>query len=445
LNPSGWKFPATFWIANVIELFERGAYYGTFIALSLYLTDVAGFSDVAAGWTGAGFAGLVYLLPFVVGAIADRIGFRPALAIAFASAAIGYASLGYLHSKPAVLVALLLVAIGGAFVKPIITGTVSKCSTGETRARAFSIFYMMVNIGSFTGKTIARPVRVTLGLDHVPLYSAGAAAIAFVLVLLFYRPVDDPSARPRSAMDSIRGLAAVLGNGRFLSLIFITAGFWIIQGQLYASMPKYVIRMVGPGASPEWYANVNPLVVVLFVVPITKLVERLRPVGAIGIALALIPLSALTMALSSRFEGAVDLLGFAVHPVTLMMVLGIVLQGFGECFLAPRYLEYASKQAPPGQEGLYMGYGYLNTFFAWLFGFIASGYLLEAFCPDPKTLPEADRLAHSAALAGKGAMPAAYAHAHWIWFVFAGVGATAFVCLMIFRTINREHGEGTAA
>lgn len=438
MKTGGWEFPKTFWVANVIELFERAAYYGTFIALALYLTDVAGFSDVAAGWIGAGFSALIYLLPFVVGAIADRIGFRPALAIAFASAAAGYASLGLFHSKPAVIVALVLVAIGGAFVKPIITGTVSKCSTDETRARAFSLFYMMVNIGSFSGKTIAKPVRVSLGVDHVPLYSAGAAAIALLIVLLYYRPAEDPDARPRSVGEAFRGLAAALRHGRFLALILITAGFWMIQGQLYASMPKYVLRTVGTGASPEWYANVNPLVVVLCVVPITKLVEKLRAVSSIGIALALIPFSALAMALSPLLGDSVNLAGIALHPVTLMMVVGIALQGFAECFLSPRYLEYASKQAPAGQEGLYMGYAHLNTFFAWLLGFAVSGYLLEAFCPDPKTLSEADRAAHALALAGQGPMPAPYAHAHWIWYAFAGVGAAAFLCLMAFRWVTRE-------
>ena len=50
---------------------------------------------------------------------------------------------------------------------------------------------------------------------------------------------------------------------------------------------------------------------------------------------------------------------------TQLLIVGIALQGFAECFLSPRYLEFASKQAPPGQEGLYMGYSHINFFFAW--------------------------------------------------------------------------------
>jgi dipeptide/tripeptide permease len=256
-------------------------------------------------------------------------------------------------------------------------------------------------------------------------------------VLIFYRPARPAEAAARRLAESLRGLARVLAHGRFLSLILITAGFWVIQGQMYASMPKYVLRTVGGGATPEWYANVNPVVVVLLVVPVTQLVSRLQPVASIGIALAIIPLSALTMALSPALPAPLHLAGLAVHPVTLMMILGIALQGLAECFLSPRYLEYASKQAPPGQEGLYMGYAHLNTFFAWSAGWVISGYLLEAFCPDPARLDLVTRAQHAAALAGSAAMPAAYAHAHYIWYVFAVIGGVAFACLLGFARITR--------
>ena len=134
-----------------------------------------------------------------------------------------------------------------------------------------------------------------------------------------------------------------------------------------------------------------------------------------------------------------------LHPVTVTMLAGIALQGFAECFLSPRYLEYASKQAPAGQEGLYMGYCHLNTFFAWLFGFIASGYLLQAFCPDPKTLSADGQAQRLAALAGNGSMPVEYAHAHYLWFTFAGVGFVALVLLVLLRATEKPEAPVAAA
>ncbi len=433
---STWRFPAAFWIANSIELFERAAYYGTFITLAVFLTRVVGFTDVEAGWIGALFSSMIYFLPFFTGAIADRMGFRGALALAFALLSIGYTTLGLYPIKLPVLLSLALIVVGGSFVKPIITGTVAKTSDATNRARAYSLFYMMVNIGSFSGKTIAKPVRVQLGLDHVPLYSAGAAFIALLVVLVAYWPKEDPDARPRDIGETLRGMLTALSNLRFLALILITAGFWAIQGQLYASMPKYVLRLVGEHASPEWYANINPFVVVLLVVPITQLVRKMPAVKSIGIALLLVAFSPLTMSLAHLIPGRTAIFGYSLHPITVMMILGIAIQGLAECFLSPRYLEFASKQAPKGQEGLYLGYAQTNTFFAWFFGFILSGYLLEAFCPDPTTLPPAVQAQYHAAVAGHGPMPAAYAHAHYLWYVFAGIGLVAFVSLLVFHQVT---------
>jgi hypothetical protein len=80
-----------------------------------------------------------------------------------------------------------------------------------------------------------------------------------------------------------------------------------------------------------------------------------------------------------------------------------------------------------------MGYAHLNTFFAWLFGFALSGYLLEAFCPDPKVLA-------ARGLSGE-ALAAAYAHAHYLWYAFAGVGLLAFLGLLVFAAVTRPRRE----
>jgi dipeptide/tripeptide permease len=427
-----WRYPRTFWIANAIELFERAAWYGTFIALRTYLLRVVGLDDVQAGYLAAFVSAFIYLFPFLTGAAADRIGFRASLLIAFVLLTAGYAALGAFHALGPVLVGLLLIVIGGAFVKPVIAGTAARYSDTANRARAFSLFYMVVNIGSFTGKTIAAPVRIGMGVDKVPWFSAAGAGIALLIVLLFYRPKASAGERSRSVRETFAGMAVALGNLRFLALILITAGFWAIQGQLYASMPDYVIRMAGETYKPEWYANVDPLIVVLCVVWITHMVRAWPPARSIAVAMALIPLSSLIMAMSAWIHHPVLLFGAPIHPITLMMVIGIALQGLAECFLSPRYLEFASLQAPPGREGLYLGYAQMNTFFAWLFGFIFAGYMLKAFCPDPKSLPADVQAQHTAWLAGHAAIPAAYAHAHYLWYAFTLVGAASFVMMLVY-------------
>ncbi len=431
-----WRFPSIFWIANGIELFERAAYYGCFIALAVYLTDRVGFTDVETGWIVACFASVLYLLPTFLGALADRIGFRAALIMAFSLLAAGYSLLGAFQLKGTALASLGLIMVGGAMVKPVITGTVAKCSDAEHRARAFSLFYQVVNFGAFFGKTVAKPLRVSMGLEYINYYAAVMAVVALIMTALFYRNVEGSGVAGRGVREALAGLGRVLRNVRFMVLILIVAGFWAIQGQLYATMPKYMLRLIGPGASPEWLANINPFMVVFFVVPITHLMQRAKPITSIAVALAMIPLSALVVGLSPWLApsgaSAITLFGaVTMNPITLSMIVGIAIMGLAECFLSPRFYEYASKQAPKGEEGLYMGYQYLTTFFAWLFGFALSGYLLDAFCPDPKKLTP-DQIS------------GAYAHANYIWFVYAGIGVTAFLLLLIYRLVTHRLDRGAA-
>ena len=180
-------FSRAFWTANIVELLERGAYYGVFIVITLYLSRILGFTDVEAGLISGIFSGGLFLLPTFTGALADKIGFKYSLLIAFSLLSIGYFGLaiiptvlesgglvdysdgikftGLLESAQqwAIVPVMIVIMIGGSFIKSVITGTVAKETTEATRAQGFSIFYMMVNIGAFSGKTIVKPLRMAMG------------------------------------------------------------------------------------------------------------------------------------------------------------------------------------------------------------------------------------------------------------------------------------------
>ncbi len=424
-------FPKAFWSANIVELFERAAYYALFITITLYLTNLVGFNDVNAAWISGVFSAGLYFLPPFMGAVADRIGFRNALLVAFSLLSLGYFLLGAFPYKLIVLPALVILMFGGSFIKSVITGTVAKTTTESNRAKGFSIFYAMVNVGSFSGKTFAYPLRVTLGVEYINFFSAASTLIALIVVFFFYKNVSSSESK-RSSKELIAGLVKILSNFRLLLLILIVTGFWMIQHQLYATMPKYIIRTVGKNASPEWIANVNPLIVVLCVVLITKLMRHKTALFSMTVGMFLMPLSALCMAMSYVLEkiAGKEISVFSVvtaHPITIMLIVGIVFQALAECFISPRYLEYFSLQAPKGEEGLYLGFSHLHSFLASILGFGLSGYLLTAYCPDPKTLTPQQMLT-------------AYDDAYMIWFYFAGIGMIAAIALIAYsrkyRVVN---------
>ncbi len=420
---SSWKFPRAFWTANIVELFERAAYYAVFISITLYLSRIVGFDDIEAAWIGGVFSAGLYFLPPFTGAFADKIGFRSAVILAFALLSIGYFALGAMPFKAVVLPSLVVIMFGGSFIKSIITGTVAKTTTPETRAKGYSIFYGVVNIGAFLGKTFAYPLRIEWGLTSINFFSALMSFIALVVVFIFYKNISTDG-EGKTLQEVWTGLIKVVTNVRLLLLILIVTGFWIIQHQLYATMPKYVLRTVGEHASPEWIANVNPFVVMTMVMMITHFMRKVKAVSSMAVGMFLMPISALLMASSNLLESvtgqSVSIFGlFTAHPITVMLILGIVVQGLAECFISPRYLEYFSLQAPKGEEGLYLGFSHLHSFLSSILGFGISGYLLTAYVPDPLTLT-AEQLV------------TAYDKAYMIWYYFAGIGLISGIALLFY-------------
>ncbi|MEW6702226.1 MAG: MFS transporter [Bacteroidota bacterium] len=427
----GWKFPKEFWLANFMELCERAAYYGFFIVLTLYLTDIVGFNDKETGIVaGVFFAGLYFLPPFV-GAVSDKIGFKNGLVLAFALLTIGYSLLGMFHTKFLVIIFLLIILVGGSFIKPLITGTVAKTTNEENRARGYALFYWIVNIGAFSGKTFVPYIRQGIGVEYVNFFSSAMSFVAMLFAIFIFKQIDFAH-QSKTIGDVFNSLKKIFVRPRLIILILIVTGFWIIQHQLYATMPKYVIRLRGDEARPEWLANVNPAVVVLFVVLITNLMRKKKAVTSMLVGMILMPLSALAMASSQMLTEitgeSVSFFGFfSLHSLTVAMIIGIAIQGLAESFISPRFLEYFSFQAPKGEEGVYLGFSHLHSFFSALAGFIMSGFLLDKYCPDPKTLPanltELQRAAY-------------YTDAHIIWYYFLAIGLMAAAALFVFKFVT---------
>lgn len=442
------KFSRAFWTANLSELFERMAYYAIFIVITLYLSNTLGFNDLEASMISGLFSGGLYFLPMFTGAFADKIGYRKAILIAFTLLTIGYLGLGSLplmlesaglviygakthftgleasSFRLLIIPVMIILVVGGSFIKSIISASVARETTSENRARGYSIFYMMVNIGAFTGKCIVDPLRGVIGDEayiYINFFSATLCLVALLTIYLFFHSANT-SGEGKTMMEVVKGLGKVFTNGRLLVLILIVTGFWMIQHQMYATMPKYVIRMAGEGARPGWIANVNPFVVVLCVNFITQLMARRKALTSMAVGMFLIPFSALVMASGNLFSG--DILG--MHPITVMMIAGIALQALAECFISPRYMEFFSLQAPKGEEGLYLGFSHLHSFLASVLGFGLSGILLTAYCPDP------------ALFESQAEWAAASAHAHYIWYWFTAIGAVSAVALIIYakRTVR---------
>lgn len=450
------KFSKAFWVANLVELLERAAYYGVFVVITLYLSRVLSFSDIEASLISGTFSALLYFLPTFSGALADKIGFRKAMLLAFSLLTLGYLGLGVFPTllesaglvqygmeshftglekssmRWGILPVMAVIIVGGSFIKSVISGTVAKETTESTRAKGFSLFYMMVNIGAFSGKMVVEPLRKAMGTEGLVVlnyFSAGATLLAVIVVFLFYQSVNTQG-QGRSLREIWISLIRVISNGKLVVLTLIITGFWLVQHQMYATMPKYVLRMAGEGSTPAWYANVNPLMVFMTVNLVTHWMRKRSALRSMTVGMFIMPVSALAMA-AGNLIGTGTVLG--MHPVAFMMVVGIALQGFAETFISPRFLEYFSLQAPRGEEGLYLGFSHLHSFLSSIIGFGISGVLLNKYCPDPSLF------------ANRSDWEAATVHAHYIWYVFVGIALVSAIALIIFGLVTSRKSKTQTA
>lgn len=273
-------FPPTFYVANVMEVFERMAWYGFFAVSSVYLTDTVesgglGFSQVQRGILQGVVPFLLYLFPVITGALADRYGYRRTFLVAFSILTPAYYLLGQFKTFPTFFVAFVLVAIGAATFKPVVVGTVGRVTDDSNRGLGFGVFYTIVNVGGFVGPIVAGYVRA-VSWNTVFIMSATWIAVNFIPTIFFYKePTSEAESEEKRSLGQVLGDAQdVLGNGRFalvvvptLLLIMVAGGGWMSWTVSLGVAAGWIVINVlwnvalggpdesaaGGGSAPPWY------------------------------------------------------------------------------------------------------------------------------------------------------------------------------------------------
>ncbi len=201
-------FPRLFWLVVVFEFFERGSYYGVMSILSVYLTDRLGFPRENVGLIKGTIQPLLYFLPIVTGALADRFGYRRTLLAAFTLLGAGYLLTSQVTGYTAVFLALAVMGLGAGAFKPIISGTIARVTDESSSTLGFGIYYWSINLGAFLFPLILVPLlKATVGWRWVMVAAAvGTGAMILPTLLLYREPPADPG-RTRRETDLLETLA----------------------------------------------------------------------------------------------------------------------------------------------------------------------------------------------------------------------------------------------
>jgi len=370
-------FQSSFWVANFTEIFERLAYYGTLAVLAIYLNEQLHFSAQLTSSVIGTFGLVVYFLPVLGGALADRFGFRRALLFAFSVMTVGYFLLGSLSApwmrsvraslgdEWLVLALLVIPALGPATVKPCVAGTTARASKENLRSLGYSIYYTMVNVGGTLGPLMALGVRKRLGMESVFRVSALSVFLMFWVVLLFYREPSDGSNEDGAALSTaFQNMIVVLGNLKFVTFLLISSGFYLVYWEIYIMAPLFLRGFVNHDADVDGLLAIEGFAVICLQILVAYLTRKLPAVPTIALGFLITGL-------------AFSLL--AIHPSVISFAVMLVVVAIGEVTQASRYYEYCSRLAPAGQQGLYMGYAFPPIGLGFKLAGWTGGYLLHEF------------------------------------------------------------------
>ena len=411
-------FERPFWVANTTEIFERLSYYGAFASLALYLQERLNFSTEQTGTLTGIFGGMVWFLAIFGGAAADRLGFRRALSIAYLILGASYFLIGSIgaswlapvrNAVPLGLfvgIILMLPALGVSLVKPCVVGTTARASKENVRSIGSSIYYTMVNIGGAAGPYFASWAHRHLGVENVYRVAAlGVFAMFFVVLLFFKEPRKAGDAPPPSIATVARNFCVVVGNYRlvlpvlgialllriamwlyafsapwwiwvallglvlagiskFMWFLVIFTGYWVVFWQQYISLPGYIHGYVNSGADVEIILVTDGLTVICLTLAVNFLTRKIPAFQAIILGTLITSLSWLIL---------------AFRPTVWAAIITLFVLALGEIIQSPRYYEYISRLAPPGQQGTYMGFAFLPIGIGSLIGGWFGGTLMHQF------------------------------------------------------------------
>ncbi len=423
------SFPRTFWVANVMELFERGAYYGMASVLAVYLRASAaegglGFSETAVGFLQSIVMTLTYVMPILGGALAERYGYRRFLMIAFSMLAVGYFATGHVSRYGVVFLTLLLVAVGSGVFKSILSGTIARTTNDRNRSLGFGIYYWMINLGAFLSPILVSYLR-GFSWSYVFIASAVWCALMLVLTAVAYKEPERP-ASSKGLGRVVSDAALVLGNWRFVLMIVIYSGFWLLYFQMFQTVLWYIVDFVDMTPADRaltaaarlfkkdaeirfdvaYVTSINAGTIILLQVFVSRIVKGFRalPTMIAGIAI-----------------GTAGFVIFALSGGGAAIVAGMIVFSIGEMTCHPKYFSYIGRIAPRDKVAVYMGYSFLYGIIGSLVGNNLGAFLYQKVA--------------------KGA-----GRPQLFWAIFAAIGALTIVGLLLYdRFLAPEGSEARRA
>ena len=420
------------WLTFAIKFFIVAAFQVSAVTLVRWLSKDLGMSDQGAQGMVLAWAITMIVITLLVGSLTDALGLRRTFFIGVSICLIARLVMALSPVKWLALGGgLFLLAVGEALGTPVLVAATRKYSNTQQRSMAFSLIYVVMNLGFLAANYLYDWVRQGLGEYghwtlpffgwHITTYRT-LFLVSWVIELLILPAIwflrdgvtitpheEHPAtSKPRwlagwemiqqSASDTAGFFVRLVrqtGFYQLLSFLLLIALIKIVFTQLYYVFPTWGVRELGPGAPVGRLLAINNWFII-FLVPIIGAMTRQSPAYRMVIVGGTITaVSVFFMALPPQWfepithgwlgewigHSYLGLVG-AIHPYYVMIAFFIIILSFGEAFYSPRVYEYAAAIAPKGQEASYGALSYIPSLGSKLFATMIAGNLLAKYCPE---------------------------------------------------------------
>jgi DHA1 family multidrug resistance protein-like MFS transporter len=328
--------------------------------VSVYYTESLGFTAAMVGLALAVRQFSQQGLMLVTGSLAERIGYRPVLAIGMLIRSAGFGLFVIATDLPRLLLASFVAALGGAFFEVSARSLMARLVPSNHRTHGFAMWSLASNVGLALGPLLgALLIRTSFAM--VCVVAAAVYIVGATSTMLLIPPGI------RSSIGIVRppGLFKTIGivtrDRTFVVFSIIMCGYYLLNTQLYITVPLETLRLTGTTNTLGLIYLVNSLVAIGLQFPLIKYASRrLGSLQIITSGVALLGVALLAIGLGGGLAtilASVALLAVArvlVEPVMNTSVAGIASKA-GDGLLASYFGFSALSVAIGGSAGQLLG------------------------------------------------------------------------------------------
>jgi MFS family permease len=381
------KLPRAYWMLNLMEMFERFAYYGVRVVIPIYIAQADEIHGLHFTQSQKGLIFMLWALvqsgvPVFSGGFADRYGYKKTIAFSIAIKVVGYLLMATQRGFWPFTFGCLVLAFGTAIFKPGLWGSLLRQMNKDNSSVGWGMFYMLVNVGGFLGPPLA---HFLYGFSWPTVFYGCAVIVSLNFAMLFtYPDVAAGGVQSGGVLQVAATTFRNLAKPRLGTFILIMSGFWLMFMQLFDMLPNFIVDWVdssgmvrtlhlppmftnqtprGTMVAQEWMININSFLIILCVVWVSHLVAKMRRVHSILFGIVI---------------SSVGLLAAGFTMSGLACIFGILCFSVGEMLASPKMNDYLGVIAPEGQKALYMGYANMPQAIGWAYGSFLGGQIYDS-------------------------------------------------------------------